>query len=258
VLLPLRSRSILTDHRAFYPADIHSALQALPRPRMLVTTPIHLRACLEAAGDLPPVDLIVSATAPLPTPLACDAERRFGAELIEIYGCTEAGSVAMRRTSREDRWTLFSGIGLSSDGEDSLLSAPYLPEPILLQDRIAQDGERHFRLLGRLSDHVNVAGKRASLAALNAALLALPGVEDGVFCLPQSDPSEESAVGRLTAFAVAPGLRPETVLAALRQRIDPAFLPRPLFLVEALPRQENGKLSRGDLEALARTCRSRR
>jgi acyl-coenzyme A synthetase/AMP-(fatty) acid ligase len=32
------------------------------------------------------------------------------------------------------------------------------------------------------------------------------------------------------------------LLAALRQRIDAAFLPRPIHFVEALPRNETGKL----------------
>ncbi|MGQ0810317.1 MAG: AMP-binding enzyme, partial [Nitrospiraceae bacterium] len=53
--------------------------------------------------------------------------------------------------------------------------------------------------------------------------------------------------GRLTAFVVAPGMSAAAILAKLRQRIDPAFLPRPLYLVEALPRNETGKLTRQNL-----------
>jgi acyl-coenzyme A synthetase/AMP-(fatty) acid ligase len=57
-------------------------------------------------------------------------------------------------------------------------------------------------------------------------------------------------VTRLAAFVVAPGLTSEFILAALRQRIDPAFLPRPLCLVDALPRNATGKLTRARLDAL--------
>jgi acyl-coenzyme A synthetase/AMP-(fatty) acid ligase len=39
-------------------------------------------------------------------------------------------------------------------------------------------------------------------------------------------------------------------MAALRQRIDPAFLPRPLCFVESLPRNETGKLPRVSLDDL--------
>ena len=51
-------------------------------------------------------------------------------------------------------------------------------------------------------------------------------------------------------FAVAPGRTPEGVLAALRERVDPVFLPRRVVLVERLPRDELGKLPRRALAAL--------
>jgi acyl-coenzyme A synthetase/AMP-(fatty) acid ligase len=49
---------------------------------------------------------------------------------------------------------------------------------------------------------------------------------------------------------VAPGLSSETVTEALRQRIDAAFLPRPLCFVDELPRNATGKLPRGELTQL--------
>ena len=52
---------------------------------------------------------------------------------------------------------------------------------------------------------------------------------------------------RLAALVVAPGRRREDILESLRSRIDPVFLPRPLRLVEALPRNATGKLPRADI-----------
>ena len=51
----------------------------------------------------------------------------------------------------------------------------------------------------------------------------------------------------------APGLSMAALRAALRERIDPAFMPRPLLFVERLPRNSTGKLPREALQALART-----
>ncbi|MGZ5042977.1 MAG: hypothetical protein ACXWBQ_19730, partial [Usitatibacter sp.] len=62
---------------------------------------------------------------------------------------------------------------------------------------------------------------------------------------------------RLMAFAVAPKLGVAAILAALRSRIDPAFMPRPLVLVDSLPRQLTGKLPREALAALAARARGR-
>jgi acyl-coenzyme A synthetase/AMP-(fatty) acid ligase len=57
-------------------------------------------------------------------------------------------------------------------------------------------------------------------------------------------------VPRLMAFVVAPGLTSENVMRALRERVDAAFLPRPLCFVEALPRNATGKLPREAVDEL--------
>lgn len=254
ILLALRAPVVLTDRQAFFPADVQRALAGLPTPRMLVTAPLHLRACLDDSEAPAPVALIVSATAPLSQQMAARAEDRFGGRLLEIFGFSEAGSVAVRRTARSGDWVLFDGLRLTTRGDEHVLSAPYLPEDVVLQDRIELLDPQRFRLLGRKADQVNVAGKRTSIAALNAALLAIEGVRDGTFFLPEGAETT-GGVGRLAAFVVAPGLTSAELQAALRKCIDPAFLPRPLYVVDSLPRSENGKLARADLERLMRACR---
>jgi acyl-coenzyme A synthetase/AMP-(fatty) acid ligase len=59
------------------------------------------------------------------------------------------------------------------------------------------------------------------------------------------------------AFAVAPGLTAAQVSTMLRGRIDAVFMPRPLVLVERLPRQSTGKLPHEALRALAEEARKR-
>ena len=98
---------------------------------------------------------------------------------------------------------------------------------------------------------VNVAGKRTSLAHLNHLLCAIPGVIDGAFFNPDEGTRE---VSRLTAFVVTRTLTPETILAQLRRKTDAVFLPRPLHLVEKLPRADTGKLPQAALAELARQC----
>jgi acyl-coenzyme A synthetase/AMP-(fatty) acid ligase len=253
VLVPLRCGAVLDARKPFFPMDVREALLTALAPRVLVTTPVHIRALLAAEIGLPPLDLIVSATAPLSRSLAEEAERRFGAPLKEIYGCTEAGSIASRRPPSDEIWTLFEGVRLLPDGGAHRVEADYLPGSVRLNDIVEPEGEGRFRLYGRMADLVNIAGKRSSLSALNHVLTGVEGVADGTFFLPEED---GAAITRLVAFAVAPGLSAETLLARLRQRLDPAFLPRALYLVEALPRAESGKLPRRALEDLAARCRA--
>lgn len=248
VLPALRCGAVLDARRPFFPLDVQEALESVAGPRILVTTPVHLRALTAAGITLPALDLIVSATAPLPRTLAEEAERRFRAPLWEIYGCTEAGSIASRRTAREESWQVFTGMRLLPAGDGHCVEAAHLPEPIPLNDIVELLPDGRFRLLGRRADLVNIAGKRTSLGALNHILTSLEGVLDGAFFLPDETPG---CTARLVAFVVAPGVEMPALLEALRQRLDPVFLPRALYPVAALPRSESGKLPRQALQALA-------
>jgi acyl-coenzyme A synthetase/AMP-(fatty) acid ligase len=252
VLLPWQSGNALCAERPFFPADIAAALLALPRPRVLVTTPIHLRSLLAAEIALPPIDLVVSATAMLPSNLAREVERRCDGPLLEIYGSTETGQIAVRRTAHEDEWRLWPDVRLEIIEERCWAQGGHLEQVTPLADVLEPRGPERFVLHGRSSDLVNIAGKRSSIAYLNHHLQAIPGIVDGTFFVPAD--AAKSSIGRVTrlaAMVVAPTLDAAQIAHALRERIDPAFLPRPLLLVDALPRNQTGKLPQHELHALA-------
>lgn len=256
----------LVAERPFYPADISAALAALPQPRVLVTTPFHLRAWLAESGDVPPVGLIMSATAPLSPRLAAEAEQRCAATLIEVYGSTETGQLATRRSAHTTQWLAFDGLRMHERDGQVWVSGGHVDPPTPLNDVLtlcppdeasgselgAEPPPVRFELLGRVADMVNVAGKRTSLSYLNLQLNAVPGVVDGAFFWPEQDDLDKlDGVTRLTAFVVAPGLTLAQLQTALRQRIDPAFMPRPVYLIDALPRNATGKLPHAALQALS-------
>jgi acyl-coenzyme A synthetase/AMP-(fatty) acid ligase len=248
IMLALQSRAALWSGWPFYPADIAAALAAVPRPRLLVTAPVHVRALLDADVDIPPVDKLLSATAPLADNLAREAERRLAAPMHEIYGCTEAGQLAARRTTDGPRWRQSPGIRLeqADDMTYALGGNGGIRQP--LSDIIELHGDGTFTLHGRNADMVNIAGKRTSLAWLNHQLTEIAGVTDGSFFMP--DEAGAEGVTRLVAFVVAPDLGAGELRAALRERIDPVFLPRPLIFLDRLPRNPTGKLPRAELQAL--------
>jgi len=239
VLVALLGGAAFDAGRPFFPADIVRALERAPRPRMLVTTPFHLKTLLDAGLALPAIDLTLCATAPLSPQLAARAEAMLGAPLMEIYGCTEAGQVASRRPTHGIEWHTYDGLQLSGNGAETIVQGGHVPQPTPLADVIEVIDATTFRLLGRSNDLINIAGKRSSLGHLNYHLNMIPGVHDGAFWLPPDDAS--GAVVRLIAFAVAPELTPqalhERVVKAMRERVDAAFLPRRVLQVASLPRE---------------------
>ena len=251
VLLALQSGNALASGRPFYPADICSALSLVPRPRTLISTPIHLRALLAADIPLPPVDRIVSATAPLDRQVALEVETRFGAPLIEIYGSTETGQIATRETARTDLWELWPEVSLSAGDGRTYAHGGHVEQITPMCDVIEIIDDRSFRLHGRSADLVNIAGKRSSFGYLNHQLNSIPGVLDGVFFLPEEAGAGATGVARLAALVVAPTLTAVELAEQLRRRIDPVFMPRPLLFVERLPRNATGKLPQQALRTLA-------
>jgi len=99
---------------------------------------------------------------------------------------------------------------------------------------------QHFRLLGRANDLIHVAGRRSSLGHLNFHLNSVPGVLDGAFWLPDD---VTDGVVRPIAFVVAPDLDAHDIIAALRQRLEPVFVPRRVVHVASLPHEGTGKLT---------------
>jgi acyl-coenzyme A synthetase/AMP-(fatty) acid ligase len=255
VLAPLATGNALCAERPFYPADICAVLEAVPAPRLLISTPIHLRALIGSGLELPEVELTVSSTAPLAGSLALEVEQRLGTTLVEIYGSTETGEIATRRPTREIEWRLWPGVRREPRGDETWASGGHVEQPTRMWDVLELAGEDRFLLHGRLADLVNIAGKRSSLAYLNHQLNSIPGVEDGAFFHPGESSAAAPATGahepRVAACVVAPGLSSAQILAALRERIDPVFLPRPLLQVPGLPRTAAGKLPQDALRALA-------
>ncbi len=153
---------------------------------------------------------------------------------------------------REAQWRCLDGVVLHQQDGASWVEGAAVPSATPLQDVIERTGPDTFRLAGRSAELVDVAGKHTTIAHLNHQLLSIEGVKDGVFVMPESD---ERRINRLAAIVVAPGLGADAILRALRERIDAAFLPRPLILVDSLPRNNLGKLPR---EAMLQLLRQNR
>ena len=257
IFAALAHGACVSDEVAFYPDDLDAAVARAALAGFdeiaLVTSPPHLRFLEARIRALPQIRCVVSATAPLHRDLAIRLEEA-GTQVFEIYGCTETGSLAWRRTAVDELWTPLDGFRLiaGADGWDA--TAPHLGGIVPLPDDIEARDDGRFRLLGRRGDMVRIAGKRQSLGALNAALATLGSVGDAVMVR-----EIEGGEDRLRIYVVpAPGgeTDPDALARLIRQHmrrhVDPVFVPRRVTVVPELPRGATGKMAAGDLAALAR------
>lgn len=231
-----------------FPGDVIAALRLAGEDNYFVSTPHHLRALYRSGMDTSQVRHLLSATAPLSDRLAHELADSIRGELLEIYGCSEAGSFASRLPATADEiqrhFRCFAEFTVVEQDGKAVLSASHVASPVVLADELCFFDDGGFSIVGRDTDLIKVAGKRASLADLNATLLSLDGVVDGVFIPPQNEG------GRLLVLVVLQDGDVTAVQKALAGLIEQSFLPRRIRQVEALPRNETGKLKQKVLQAL--------
>lgn len=252
VLLPLVSGASFTRETVLHGEPL-AALARRDGSRVLVSVPAHLRALRSLeAGALPTFDRVFSSGAPLPRETWDDLRARFGWRVTSAYGSSETGGIAYR-DAPDDPWTPFSGvtIAVGDDGRllvDSPFVDPGEPRPFATGDRVERVGEHGFHLLGRADGVLKIAGTRVSIAELEHRLLAVPGIGDAAVLAVDVGGARGTEVWAVVASTVHRDAR--SVREALLPFLEPVVLPRRVRIVDALPRDPNGKLRRDALRAL--------
>ena len=236
IFLSLHGKNTLYVGNAFYAEDIALAVNVM-RPGLLISTPIHL-SMLSKASQTINIENVLSATSILSKTLCKNIEQKWTTTINEVYGFSEAGSIATRTPSQKNEWHLLSGITISYS-EPYEVQAKHLPHAEAFHDKIIMSSPQYFRLLGRSDDIIDIAGKRTSLSGLNQQVLAIEGVIDAVVFIPE---------GRLRLAAlVKSSLSQHQLKLALSKVIDDIFIPRPLLLVSHIERGPTGKISKASL-----------
>jgi acyl-CoA synthetase (AMP-forming)/AMP-acid ligase II len=244
---------------------------------VLVTTPAHLRRLRAPEGVAPlraRCRAVFSSGGPLDAPTAAAVTRGLGTAPFEIFGSTETGGVAWRRSGGAvsgdaAEWTLLDGVRASCDPESRCLvvRSPFVSTGVRvdLDGTAAQEarapryeftmGDRarfvaggRFELLGRSDRVVKIGEKRLSMPEMEGKLLAHPAVVDAaVVSFEQASATRVRAVvaigdaGRkMLAEHGRRGLG-QALTEHLARYFDRVLLPRAWRFVDELPRDAQGK-----------------
>ncbi len=221
---------------------------------------------MESAPDLPKLRLCISAGAPLPLEVAQRFREKFGQSIHSFYGSSECGGICYDREARLEE----SGfVGGAMSGTKLELLDPeaassririrtaaagdgYFPEPdneklgrgFFTPDDLLTRTAGGLRIVGRLSDVINVAGKKVNPAEVEAELLRHPGVRAAiVFGRESARRNEEVAA----CVALSEPLQETALLEFCRQRLSGWQVPKRIFFVDEIPVNERGKVSRREL-----------
>ncbi|GEM_PF-3410692 len=206
-----------------------------------VSTPFQLR---NLSSSLTPDIRVFSSGAPLPESTRTRLEG-LGMSIVEIFGSTETGGIASRRTGAAGpEWIPFPPVTIRTDEQGLMeVRSPFVEHSeayFKTQDRIqiSIDGQG-FTHLGRADDILKIGGKRISKDALKAHLIQHDKVVDAAIALVDGS--------RLHALVVVgDDTKSDQVRAHLLVGFEKSILPK-IHIVNALPRTALGKISRKDL-----------
>jgi len=221
---------------------------------------------MENPPPLPKLRLCISAGAPLALEVARKFREKFQRSIHSFYGSSECGGICYDREAKLEEPGFVGG---PMDGTKLELLDPdapasririqsaaagdgYFPEPdaeklgggFFAPDDLLSRSDDGFRIVGRVSDVINVAGKKVNPAEVEAELLRFDGVRAAVVFGRESVLRNEEVAACVAASA---GVRETELLEFCRQRLSGWQVPKRIFFVDEIPVNERGKISRREL-----------
>jgi len=178
---------IIKEH--FLPNDL---LELVDEYSMVVTTPLYIKSLnkLQIKKNLSK-SIFVSSTAPLFPSVAKEFHNNFSTDVIQIFGSTETGGIAYKYND-DEKWTPIHQVEISQNQEGELkVKSPFISN-ILYEDKFkvtnheiqtfdfVEIEENQFKLVGRSSQIIKLAGKRYSTIQIENILEAQPNIEKAV------------------------------------------------------------------------------
>ena len=233
-------------------------------------TPAFYQAFCEI-GDVPPLPklrLCISAGAPLSSAVAKKFFEKFRQPIHSFYGASECGGICYDRhcTTFEDGLVGEPMQGVEIDLIDPTESASqirvrsvavsdgYFPEPdeqklgngVFVPDDLLERHDSALRIVGRISDVINVAGKKVNPAEVEAHLLRFKGVRQAVvFGRPTGAGLRNEEVA--ACVLASPDVSESDLLRFCRTALSGWQVPKRIFIVDIIPTNERGKISRRGL-----------
>ncbi len=223
---------------------------------------------MENAPALPKLRLCISAGAPLPLVVGKKFLSRFGLPIHSFYGASECGGICYDREGTTD---IEGYVGRPMNGVELELIDPsadasqarvrsaavgdgYFPEAdseklsdgvFIPDDLLARHGDG-FKIVGRVSDVINVAGKKVNPVEIEETLLRSRGVRQAVaFGRPAAAGLRNEEIA--ACVMGDEDLREATLVEACRKELSAWQVPKRIFIVQSIPTNERGKISRREL-----------
>jgi acyl-coenzyme A synthetase/AMP-(fatty) acid ligase len=249
VTLPLVSGASVLSGIPSYPEEIIQSAKDCAAT-ILVSVPAHYRVLRGKPLMGSSLRLAFSSAGVLETGDNTEFCRNNATGIIEVYGSTETGGIALRNRFRgEEQFTPYPTVDWKIHGQQLQVRSPYLSPGLTRDDggffttgdRVEANGSSGFSLKGRADSITKVGGNRVDLEEISVLLKQQPGVAD---CLVLALAEGGGRQSRIVALIEGEDVNMEGLKKMLASRLEPYALPRTMKMVGRMPMKENGKYDR--------------
>lgn len=183
---------------------------------------------------------------------------RFACPVCELYGSTETGGIGWRSDPKH-AWQALPGVQISCDDDGRIsVNSPFIcgDSPYRGDDCISLSENGQFTLLGRMDAIVKLEDKRIALQHIEEALQADPWIDDAA-CLKLEKNRELiaavlvlSTIGLEIVHQQGRLFLQDQLRTKLKQQVETIAMPRQWRYCTDLPRNQQGKIQRQDLQVL--------
>jgi acyl-CoA synthetase (AMP-forming)/AMP-acid ligase II len=275
LLVPLIAGATIICLRDFIPSDIISILKE-HRPTIYSAGPALHAGILREIKKRPKDELtpnslhyIRTGTGALPSHVREELESLLDVPVIEAYGMSEAGSLAINIPPKKGSVGKPLVDSIQILDEDDLPLRPYSTGEIVLKGESVFNGyenapgenkaafidgwfrtgdigylddEGYLFLTGRKKEMINKGGEKISPSEIDAVLMAHPGVLDAM-AFPIKDPVLGEDIAAMIVRKQE-NLSEDDLRRYLLDHINPSKLPRKIYFVDKIPKNPAGKPQR--------------
>lgn len=221
---------------------------------------------LETIPELNRLRLCVSAGAPLTLGVAQKFREKFQRPIHSFYGSSECGGICYDReglateegfVGEPMRGVTLEPLNPSAESgqvrvRSSAVGDGYFPDPneeklgngFFVPDDLLRRNGSGFQIVGRISDLINVAGKKLNPAEVETELLSFNGVKQAIVFGRESTLRHQEVAACVVAES---NVNEAQLLEFCRQRLSGWQVPKQILLLGEIPVNERGKISRRDL-----------
>jgi len=209
------------------------------------------------------VRIAISAGAPLPLKLEESVFKMHGLKIHNFYGSTECGGIAydasdQPRTDNSCAGAPLRNVAVSVNASGCLevrsraVGETYLPDPspnlthgVFQTSDLAAISDGLVYLAGRISDQINIAGRKVLPETIEWVLTMHPAVRECVaFGVPSPDAERGETI--VACLAVNPEVSGESLKQYMMGQLPAWQVPRKWWFVESLGANSRGKVSRAE------------